>query len=857
MARFVVFNGIVRYKPGGITKINAEALNQVRLSDNSIVAVIGEADGGAPGAVSGLVTHFDPSRATADYRSGPLVDAIRLAFQASNDPDVPGGASRVLIYKTNQSTPASGSLPTEEATFVIGSLTPNDAEATGGSATTLVDSTLTGSFADDELNGKFVVLRPFTATAEVKVITDYVDATGTITVGSAWAVNPSALDDYWVLDAEVYDVSDVTSPGGTTVTWANGGLVVDAHIGRWLFIQNSNAAADYYLVRITDNTATTLTVTPALPALATGAIAQILPNAVDLTTRDYGAHTNNVNVDLDDGTQIANSLVVAAEFEDSEENSPEVGGAVFLKLLYRGGAAAISDTVDATPVVPNTAGSIELTTGALTPSAHVGTQVYSVELDEYSTITANTASVLTISPPFSQVPTAGTGIEIRTVTRGEASIAGAAGVATDLTTLITGVTGDNLAIPFTAGMTLRQLQTAINENTNYVATIPSGVNGDVIVAADFDFGPNTLRSILNSANITTDGFRQDNVALVNYFETTSELLTAVRSSGGALDGCCPPNATVEPVFLSGGTRGVSADSDFQDGFDALLLVRANSVVPLVDEDLVNEGFGSTATFGAVSAQLGAHVAAARGVAQNTAGERGGFIGFRGTKTEIIAQANNLNDLDVALVGQNPTTLNASGSLQEFGPRMLAVMAASMRAGVSEVAEPLTHKFLRTSGITQDASWDPADITDANELIIGGVLFAESIDGLGTRWVRDLTTHVQDDNLAFTEGSVRDAVRFTAYGLRTMLVNKFTGKKAAPATAESAKDASASYLELLRGQNIIVDSTDPATGATIRAYHNLKVIINGDILKVNVGIFPVPGINFTLNEIFLQLPTQAA
>jgi len=282
MSRFVVFNGVVRYKPGGITKINASALNQVLPSENGIVAISGEAEGGAPGLVSGIVAHDDASRAVSEFKSGPLVDAIRLAFQSSNDPDVPGGASRVLIYKTNQSTPSTVSLPSPEASFVVGSLgTPGVVDS--GSTTTIVDAALIGQFADDELNGKFVVLRPFTATAEVRVISDYVDSTGTITVSPAFSTTSAISNEYWVLDAESYAASAV-SGSGTTVTWANGGLTVDAHIGRWLFIQNTVTSTDTYLVRVTDNDATTLTVTPALPTLTTGAVAQILANSVDLTT---------------------------------------------------------------------------------------------------------------------------------------------------------------------------------------------------------------------------------------------------------------------------------------------------------------------------------------------------------------------------------------------------------------------------------------------------------------------------------------------------------------------------------------------------------------------------------------------
>jgi hypothetical protein len=853
MSRFVVHGGIVRYRPGGITRVIAEALNQVTASQNSIVAVLGESDGGPPGAVSGIVSHSDPSRAAREYRSGILVDAIRNAFQSSNDPDVPSGASEVLIWKTNQSTQATGTLPSAPASFVIGSIAANDAEATGGSGTTLIDTTLTGSFADDALIGKILVIRPFTATGEAQVITDYVDATGVITVGSAWSVNPAATDDYWVLDAEVYAASRVTG-GGATVTWTGAALVADEHIGRWLFIQNSSSAADTYLVQITDNTTGAFTVSPSLPTLGTGAIAQILPNAVDLVSRDYGAHTNSLNLDVDDGVVVSGSTIVETEFEDDTETSPEVGGVPFLKLLYKGGAAAISDTV---AVATASTSLITLVTAGLTIDAHIGKQVYFADLNEYTTISDNTASTLTLDPPLSAVPAAGSVVQIRTVTAGVGRIAGSTGVATSLVTTLTGVSGDDLAITFTAGMTLRQLQTAIQANSNYVATIPNGINGDILVAADFDFGPDTTISILNSENITDDGFLQNNMAVVNYFETSSEFISASRSAGGTMDGMYAPMALSTPVYLSGGSRGISSNQDFQDGFDALLLVRANGVVPLIDQNLTNEGYGSTATFASVAAQLGAHVATARGASQDTAGERGGYIGVIGNKAAIVARANAFNDTDVQLVAQNPNVLDSTGSLQTYTPRMYAVMAASMRAGVAEVGEPLTHKYIRTNGATQDSSWEPTDTTDSKDLIKAGVLFSETIDGVGTRWVRDLTTHVQDDNLAYTEGSVRDIVRYIAYGLRKIIVDKFTGRKGTPFSAESAKDVAISWLEVQRGDNIIVDSTDLTTGATIKAYHNIKVTLSGDVLRLNVGFHPAPGINFVLQDLYVQIPSQSA
>ena len=865
MARSVTFNGITRFSPGGITKINAAGLAQVTLSDNSIVGIVGEADGGASGAEGGLVTLFDPARARELFKSGPIVDALGLAFQSSNDPDVPGGASRVLVYKTNASTASTLSLPAEDATVLLGTFAAPNTTDTLGDTLTVTDSTLSASTVDDEFNGKIMVLRPYTATAEVRTITDYDAAAGDFTVAPALDTLAGASDEYVVLEAEV-EFADVADTGGSTTTIVlteNVAMTVDEHAGRWVYYVDT-ATATPYLRRIAAvdpdtpgeaNTATTLKLSSPLPLTpAQGGVVQLLANSVDLTSKDWGVHTNGITVDVATGS-VAGTKVVTTTFEGEEEVSPDLGGTVQMKVLYKGGAENIGDTVLGASLVPNTTSSIELTTAGLTPSAHVGTQV--LVGDEYTVITANTASVLTLDPPLSAVPADGVAVSIRTVTAGSFNVSGAAGNATGFSTTVTPT--DDLSITFTGGQTLRQLLDTINANANYEAVAGQAVNVDTTLVADLDFGPEATGSVLVDTDLAVEGPTRNVMAIVDYLNDFSSFVSATRTAttGSLVSGCCPPADIAEPVALDGGARGISSNTTFQAGLDELLKLRCNSVVPLIDEDLANEGFGSTATVASVAANLAAHVAIARGTAQDKAGERGGFIGFKGTKDQVIAQANSLNDQDVALVAQNPTVLNSLGSLEEFGPRMLAVMAASMRSGVTEVAEPLTHKLIRISGLTQDASWDPNDLTDANEMIINGLLFAETVDGVGTRWVRDLTTWVADDNLAYSEGSVRDAVRYVAYGLRTTLVERFTGKKAAPSTIANVKDAANTFLETARQDDIIVDSTDPVTGSTVKAYHNLKVTSSGDTVRINVGIFPVPGINFQLSDIFLQLPTQSS
>jgi hypothetical protein len=306
-------------------------------------------------------------------------------------------------------------------------------------------------------------------------------------------------------------------------------------------------------------------------------------------------------------------------------------------------------------------------------------------------------------------------------------------------------------------------------------------------------------------------------------------------------------------YLSGGTRGISTNLDFQNAFDQLSLVRANFVVPLIVEDLDNQGYSSTATYAAVIAQLVSHLTLTNGINKS---ERGGLAGYKGNKTGYISQCYALNNTDVQLTSQKHQELDVLSNLVEMDEWVAAVLAAGMRAGAPEVGEPLTHKLVRTFGMTQDSICGIPARTDANQLIEAGALFAQTIEGKGTRWERDLTTYTLDDNLAYAEGSTRDAVRFTAYGLRTTLEERFTGIKARPANAAALKDTAAAYLDALNAENILVDSLN-REGVLVNGWDNLRVTITGDIATIRVEVYPAVGINFQLNDIYLQLPRSVA
>ena len=785
MTRSITFNGQTQFKPGAISKINAQALAPIGLNTNGIVALIGESDGGAPGATGGVVTIDDPALAKSLFRSGDLADAVRLAFDPSNDVRIPGGAFRVLAYKVNQSTQSTVQLPGDEA---------------------LLSDTASG-----------------TPTTTVIALT------------------------------------------------TNTSMVVNAHAGRWLKFPTTGSTE---LRRIVSNTADTITVSPGFSAapVATNPV-QIMQSQLTLTSADYGVHTEQVAVEFEAGVT-ANTWVMTTTFEDETEQTEEILGNSAFRIKYVGGPTEDSGTVD--------------TSGDTTGQTFTLDVASAPSLDDWAgmfvrfsngiqrLISSNSAadpSVVTLAAGHAlstaeQAEVNTTTAEVINVTSAVANIVGANGVATSFTTAVL-PTADDLSITFSANQSLRSFVDQINATTNYEATITDGVNPDTTLMNIFDFGTrNTGVDVRYDSVITPNdagSFRKDLQDLIDLINDRSSLVVASRPTAGATEGSEIPAATGGvagtardvPVYLNGGVRGVSANSNWQAAFDELLLHRANHVVPLIAQDLTNQGYSSTATFASVAAQLSSHVDVANSSGKS---ERGGYIGMSGTKTELISQAASFNNADIQIFGEKHTVLNVDGDLTEQEEWSAAVLAAGHRAGTSNVGEPLTFKFMKTFGVSRDTSWDPKAITDVNQLLAGGVVFSEPGPNGGQRWVRDITTYLIDDNIAFMDGNTRDAVRFIAYEFRTDLENQFTGSRAIPATVANIRERGAAKLQALYNDEVIVDSLDPEnpeSGIIIPGWRRLRVSVTGNVAAVLVEVFPVTGIVFETIEIFLQLPRLVA
>jgi hypothetical protein len=127
--------------------------------------------------------------------------------------------------------------------------------------------------------------------------------------------------------------------------------------------------------------------------------------------------------------------------------------------------------------------------------------------------------------------------------------------------------------------------------------------------------------------------------------------------------------------------------------------------------------------------------------------------------------------------------------------------------------------------------------DGNELIQSGLCVIEKVPGIGYRWLRNVTTHLIDNNLAYIEGSVNEAVNYAVYNFRTQL-EIMVGKKGFSGTVNATASISVGVL----GQLV--------TQGAITKYQNLTIELANDVMTIDVEIAPVIPVNFIKSTIHL-------
>jgi len=367
-------------------------------------------------------------------------------------------------------------------------------------------------------------------------------------------------------------------------------------------------------------------------------------------------------------------------------------------------------------------------------------------------------------------------------------------------------------------------------NARYIATV--GGYTFTLNTGMTTFDPADLDVMTSSVSILSPadpGFHADLWAVIDWINDNSQYAVA-SAIAGAKDGA--PSNTSAPVFLSGGSEGTTLATHWQAALNLLKKAYVNSVVVLTGDP-------------AIHAALDAHCAYMCGIGRM---ERDGFAGAMNaglddvpSKTEFKTQAVDLNSRHVRLCGQAIERYNVAGERTEFMPPFQAAVLAGMQSG-GPVGQSLTHKYANVLSLRQDTSWNPTD--DAEEMIQGGCCFMEAMEGIGRRVVRNITTYLVDDNIAYCEGSVNQAVNFAVYSFRTNM-EWAVGKQGFAGTINACKGLAIGTLGLLVDEGILV------------AYQSLDIELIVDVLEVSIQIAPIIPINFVKNTIHLVTIAQSA
>jgi len=419
---------------------------------------------------------------------------------------------------------------------------------------------------------------------------------------------------------------------------------------------------------------------------------------------------------------------------------------------------------------------------------------------------------------------------------GAVAVAGL-GVFSEITAIVLGdvEVAQTITSSATAVQTTPAIQNTLQRVLDYFnARQISGPYGFVatMVTSQTSLDPDNLDVMVAAITILDPAehdFLADLYAIVAWVNQNSALITAAAATGAS--GGAPDNTT-SPVFLQGGSEGSPITANWQTALNLLKQTRVNSVVALTGDP-------------AIHAMVEAHCAYMGGIGRS---ERDACLGALNTaltdvptKTEFKAQVVDLNSRHTRLAGQSIERFNTSSERTTFMPPFTAAVAAGMQAG-SAVGESLTYKFANVLSIKSHSSWNPTD--DAEEMIRAGCLILENVEGVGRRWVRNITTHLSSSNIAYTEASVNEAVNYSVFNFRTNM-EFAVGKKGFSGTVNGGKAVAISTLGLLVDGKILVE------------YRSIDVELIVDVMEVSAELAPVIPINFVKSTIHLVTVRQSA
>lgn len=861
MATSIRVNGVQTSRPGSYNEVDASGLETVSLGATGIIAILGTAEGGTPvtafSSAEEITAISSPDQALEQFRSGNLREAIPMAFSPSSDPQIPGGAQAVVALKVNPATRSSAVLVDGSARSVL-TVTSRDY----GAFTEQANVTLSGSGA-----------RSITATLESDTET-FTGLGGTNVLTLEY--EPPVAGNGWTSM-----IADVTSTGirctGSRAIATGGITALGFSSGNTITAESSNAADTTQTLTVYGLNVAGQPVREVLALNGTTAVVGTQTWQVIHGARLSAACLGTVTVGDTDGAPVANITIAPAALESgmltgaalyvANERPILTGGVGTLSVWGRNATGGLAQEVIAMPGagasvrLANTYSVIEqiVTGGVTTAGTLTATAAATV-----NTTQTNLQSILSyfngrqsggigfvatgVSPvlsfPATQLDmTPAAGLNIHNA---------AGGITADLQALVDGLAASSIVfgtpVTFAPQISTVTIGTA-DAATTYTVTVAGTAVSVTGIATQVGIRDALITALSNNPTLARQVAAAS--ATTNTLTVTGVYADAftitVGAAGGtgtisvaatqAVTGVRRAPANVGPVFLTGGTEGTALTSHWTTALTLLRELRVNLVVPLTGDP-------------AIHALVRDHCRYMAGIGRS---ERSAIVGLSAldgsnvptnalpARASILSQIQALNSQHVRACAQSIDRFDTSGTRRTFLPWFQAVIAAGMEAG-SAVGLPSTFKTANVLAIYQDSSWNPR--ADADAMINGGLWFMERVPGLGIRVVRNITTHLSSNNLAFIEASVKQAVDFATFNFRTRM-EAAVGQRGSVSTLNGAKSIATSVLNQLLSEGAIT------------SWRSLQLRIEGDQLLVAVEITPVTGINFVRSTIYLNAARLSA
>lgn len=360
--------------------------------------------------------------------------------------------------------------------------------------------------------------------------------------------------------------------------------------------------------------------------------------------------------------------------------------------------------------------------------------------------------------------------------------------------------------------TVREVVDRINAVASFTATVLDG-NDEKIALNGLDYLTNQdVKTALYTATANLQ-------AVVDWFNGLAEgYVTATRQAGV---GVVPDNLAF--TYLAGGSDGTTTSTEWANAFTTLQSEDVQWVVPLTSD-------------ASIHAQADAHCAYMSNIARM---ERRALVGGAVAQTiaEVKAAAKLLNSDRASQCYPGFYDYNAAGVLTLYPSYQTAAMVGAALAGINP-GTSMTNKALKMRGL----EFKLRNPTDTDDLIEAGVLCVEDTPK-GCKVVKSISTWLVNDNYNRVEVSNGFAVDYTIRNVRNAL-DDLRGAKGVPLTlAEAAARVETTLRELARpepmGPGVLAgDAENPA-------YKNIKLGLEGDVMRVEFECSPVIPVNYIL------------